>query len=76
MHEGQTGTVRRTVRSSDVEASRVPSGLHAHESTLSSCPDKLTTSRPEATSHTRTVASSDAKASREPSGLHAAGTDG
>jgi hypothetical protein len=38
MHEGQMHIVRRTVHSSDVDASRVPSGLHAHESTVLSCP--------------------------------------
>jgi len=36
-HEGSMDTAR-TVRSSDVDASLVPSGLHAHESTVSSCP--------------------------------------
>jgi len=39
MHAGQMVSIGwRTVQSSDVDASRVPSGLHAHESTVSSCP--------------------------------------
>jgi hypothetical protein len=33
-YEGQMQIVGRTVPSSDVDASRVPSGLHAHESTM------------------------------------------
>jgi hypothetical protein len=42
IHEGRMDTAR-TVRSSDVDARRVPSGLHAHESTVSSCPVSCTT---------------------------------
>jgi len=43
-----------TVLSLDAEARRVPSGLHVHTHTMSSCPCSVATSRHELASHTRT----------------------
>ena len=55
----------------DVAASRVPSGLHAHEYKQPECPTtSFATTRPALTSHTRTESSSPAEASCVPSGLH------
>lgn len=55
------------VLSSDAVRIRVPSGLNAAETTLSSCPLSVTRTRPESASQTRAVLSSDAVTTRIPS---------
>jgi len=55
----------------DEEASRRPSGLHAHIHTVSSWPRSVAVTDHVSQAHTRTVGSSDVDASRVPSGLHA-----